>query len=162
MDTKTTNAWKSTQQELRGFVYHRVKDKAVADDIVQDVFLKVHSNLGQLKDTDKLTGWIFRITRNAITDHFRSKSKSLNYSDLDWEDDRQDLNDCVGRCLSEMLVTLPEKYREALELSEIQNLSQIDLARKLKISHSGAKSRVQRAMDLVDGGWKDLLPKSKR
>ena len=133
MDTITTNIWKKTQRELKGYVYHKVKDKAMADDIVQDVFLKVHSNLAQLKDTDKMTGWIFRITSNAINDHFRIKSKSLKFSDLDWDSDNQTLNDCVGRCLSEMLVTLPEKYREALELSEIQDLSQIDLAKKLNI-----------------------------
>ncbi len=48
-----------------------------------------------------------------------------------------------------MLLTLPEKYREAIELTEFKNLSQLDLAHKLDISYSGAKSRVQRARQLL-------------
>ncbi len=141
--------WSKTQYELKSFVYRRVKDKALADDIVQDVFLKVHTKLGQLKDTEKITGWIYQITRNAITDHFRSKSKIISAMDLDWESDHQRLNDCVSTCLQEMLLTLPEKYREALELTELKNLSQTELAQRLDISYSGAKSRVQRARQML-------------
>ena len=141
--------WTKTQYELRNFVYRRVRDKALADDIVQDVFLKVHAKLGQLKDTEKITGWIYKITRNVITDYFRNKSKTISAHDLDWESDHQILNDCVSSCLQEMLLTLPEKYREALELTEIKNLTQTELAQKLNISYSGAKSRVQRARQML-------------
>ena len=48
-----------------------------------------------------------------------------------------------------MLETLPKKYQEAIQLTEIQNLSQTDLAKKLNISYSGAKSRVQRARQML-------------
>ncbi len=142
-------AWSRTQKELKSFVYRRVKDKALAEDIVQDVLVKVHTRLGQLKDSEKLTGWIYQITRNAITDYFRAKSKTIELTDLDWESDRQVLNHCVASCLGDMLVTLPGKYREALELAEIENLSQTDLAGRLNISYSGAKSRVQRARQML-------------
>ena len=138
-----------TRQELKNFIYRRVKDKAVSDDIVQDVFLKVHMRLGQLNSPEKITGWMYQITRNAITDHFRSKSKLINSHDLDWESDNQALTDCVSTCLGEMLDTLPKKYQEAIQLTEIQNLSQTDLAKKLNISYSGAKSRVQRARQML-------------
>ena len=59
------------------------------------------------------------------------------------------MKDCVISCLGEMLLTLPEKYRQAIELTELQNLSQTHLAEKLNISHSGAKSRVQRARQML-------------
>jgi len=148
---ETTNAQTldKTRQQLRSFVYRRVKDSALAEDIVQDVFVKVHTRLGQLKDSEKVTGWLYQITRNAIADHFRAKSKSIEPSELDWESDRQALNDCVASCLGEMLVTLPQKYREALELAEIEGLSQTALAGRLQISYSGAKSRVQRARQML-------------
>src|SRR5882757_9808189 len=102
-----TISWTKTQQELKNFVFKRVRDKALADDIVQDVFLKVHAKLEQLKDIEKVSGWIFQITRNAITDHFRNKSKTISAYDLDWESEHQMLNDCVSSCLQEMLLTLP-------------------------------------------------------
>lgn len=149
MKTSEAIVWTKTQQELKSFVYRKVKDKALAEDIVQDVFLKVHAKLGQLKDSEKVSSWIYQITRNTITDYYRSKSKSILFQDLDWDSDHQLLNDCVSGCLQEMLLTLPEKYREAIALTEIENLSQTNLAERLNISYSGAKSRVQRARQML-------------
>ena len=149
MDTTLLGTWSKTQAKLKSFIYGKVKDKAVADDIAQDVFLKVHVGMGQLKDSDKITGWIYRITRNTIMDHFRSRSKAMSITGLDWESDQRDLNDCVSSCLTEMLDTLPEKYKEVLKLAEMENVSQTELAHRLNISYSGAKSRVQRARQML-------------
>jgi len=137
------------QNELLGYVTRRVKDKSLAEDIVHDVFLKVQAKANQVRDEDKMIGWIYRVTKNTIIDHFRFQSRIVNQEDLDWEDDKRYLNQCVEQCLAEKLATLPVKYREALELSEVQGLSQLDLARKLNISYSGAKSRVQRARQML-------------
>jgi len=149
MEALTASNLNFFNNELKGFVYKRVKDRDLTEDIVHDVYLKVRGKIGQLEHDEKIAGWIYKIARNAITDHFRSKSKTIHSHDLDWESDNNVLNDCVSYCLNEMLVTLPEKYREAIELTEIQNLSQTDLATKLGISYSGAKSRVQRARQML-------------
>lgn len=137
------------QNELLSFVVKRVKDRSLAEDIVHDVFLKAQANAGQVKDNDKLIGWIYRIARNAIIDHFRLQSRVINAKDVDWEEDKQNLNECVERCITEKLETLPSKYKEALELSDLQGLSQLELAQRLNISYSGAKSRVQRARQML-------------
>jgi RNA polymerase sigma-70 factor (ECF subfamily) len=113
----------------------------VANDIVQDVFLKVQAKINQLKDTDKLTSWIFQITRHAITDYFRPKTKTFDITELQWESDTQELNECVAICLNKLVYTLPQKYRDAVVLAEVENLSQTVLAERLGISYSGAKSR---------------------
>src|ERR1041385_2303630 len=128
------------QNELKGFIYKRVKDKAVTEDIIHDVFLKVQNKIGQLRDNEKITGWIYQVTKNTIIDHFRKQSKSINPSDLDWENDTPNFNECVAGYLKDLLPTLPEKYREALQLTELENLSQLELAERLGISYSGAKS----------------------
>ena len=137
------------QNELLGYVNRRVKNRALAEDIVHDVFLKVQEKSNQLKENEKMMGWIYQITRNTIIDHFRFQSRVVRPEDLDWEEDKAYLNQCVERCLTEKLATLPVKYREALELSEVQGISQLDLAKRLKISYSGAKSRVQRARQML-------------
>lgn len=144
-----TLIWPRIQQQLKGFVFRQTKDKALTEDIVHDVFLKIHDRLPQLRENDKIIGWIFRITRNTITDHFRKQARSIRAVDLDWESSPSSLNDCVTACLQEMLLTLPDKYREAIELTELQNMSQLQLAEALHISYSGAKSRVQRARQLL-------------
>lgn len=149
MNALQTEIWTTTQDKLRNFVLRYTHDRAVADDIVQDVFLKVHSKIGQVRESDKLVGWIFQVTRHAITDYFRQKSKTIDAKDIDWDSDQVSLNDCVSSCLADMLATLPAKYREALELIELKNLSQLELAKALNISYSGAKSRVQRARQML-------------
>lgn len=149
MNVTQTEIWNSTQDKLKNFVFKLTRDREIAADIVQDVFLKVHAKINQVKDSDKLTGWIYRIARNTITDYYRGRSKAMNLHDIDWESDKNSLNDCVSGCLSDMLTTLPRKYREALELTELSNVSQLELAKALNISYSGAKSRVQRARQML-------------
>ncbi len=143
------NTWLQTESHLRSFVYRKVKDKALAEDIVQDVFLKVYSQINNLKDSEKITGWIYQITRNVITDHFRKQAKSLYAEEPELAGEQSNYNECVVSCLTDMLQNLPAKYREALELTEFENLSQLQLAERLQISYSGAKSRVQRARQLL-------------
>jgi RNA polymerase sigma-70 factor (ECF subfamily) len=142
-------AWTKAQKELVTFVNRRIRDKAEAEDIVQDVFVKVYTRMGQLKETDKLRSWMFQITRNSIADYYRGKRKEILAEDLDWDNGNKPLNECVSSCLQHMITTLPDKYREAFELSEIHNLAQVDLAKQLNISYSGAKSRVQRARQML-------------
>lgn len=141
--------WDSLHDELVAFVQSKVKDKATAKDIVQDVFIKVHTRSTQLKEADKITSWIYQITRNAVADHYRNASKVLDPVNVDWESNHHEFNDCVSYCLKALMNTLPEKYRTPLELSEIENLSQYELAQRLNISYSGARSRVQRARKML-------------
>lgn len=133
------------QNELKRYVLKRVKDQTLTEDIVQEVFIKVQTKYHQLADHQKVTSWIYQIAQNTITDFYRNKSREALVLDLDWESDDRSLNACVETCLKDMLQTLPQPYREALELVELEGLSQHALANKLGISYSGAKSRVQRA-----------------
>lgn len=145
MHTSVYSSWLKVQQELKMFVLKKVRDNDLAEDIVHDVFLKVHSKHHQLHDANKLTGWIFKVARNSIIDQFRKERRNISLEDLDWEEEEHALNNCVADCLNELVKTLPPKYQEALELTEKQNHSQYQLAEELGISYSGAKSRVQRA-----------------
>ena len=145
------------QNELKGFVFKHVKDISLTEDIIHDVFLKVHANLNELQKPDKITSWIYQITQNTITDHFRKKARKINLVDLDWESEIPNYNVCVAGYLSELLKTLPDKYREAFQLAEIENISQLELAERLGISYSGAKSRVQRARQMLREKLEEVL-----
>jgi len=156
MEELAIHAWTQIRGELTRFVYKRVKDKALAEDIVHDVLLKIYAKAGQLKESDKIFAWIYQITRNAVNDYFRSQSRTFDIRDLDLDSDTKDFNDCVAFCLNTLIKTLPSKYKEALELTEHQNLSQLEMADRLGISYSGAKSRVQRARSLLKQKLHDL------
>ena len=149
MEELAVHAWTQIRGELTRFVNKRVKDKALAEDLVHDVLLKVYAKAGQVKESDKIFAWIYQITRNTVNDYFRSQSRNIDVRELDFDSDPKDFNDCVAFCLNTLINTLPPKYKEALELTDYQNLSQVELADRLGISYSGAKSRVQRARTLL-------------
>lgn len=137
------------QNQLKGFVFKKVRNKAVAEDIIHDVFLKAQKNSSQLKDPKKASAWLYQITRNAIIDHYRISSKAIEVTDMDWQNEEQNYNTCAAKCLQELLPSLPEKYRIPLQLADLENLSQLELAQRLGISYSGAKTRVQRARKML-------------
>ena len=82
MAPTTERIWKEHADQLRGFIYRRIPDSSVVDDLVQEVFVKVQSKVDTLQDETRLQGWLYQITRNVIVDHFRglSSGKFLNFS----------------------------------------------------------------------------------
>ena len=63
--------WAEVGAEMERFVRRRISDPHHADDVVAEVMLRIHQNLGSLDDRERLTAWVYRIARNAITDHYR-------------------------------------------------------------------------------------------
>ena len=157
----TYQIWVELKTNLHRFIARRAANEADADDILQEVFVKIHSNIGRLRDSTKLHSWVYQITRNAITDYYRSRRSDLS---LDASPDAFDIageeppeaeaeREEIMVCLSPMVERLPEDYRKALKMSDVIGLKQAVVATELNISLSGAKSRVQRARSKM----KDML-----
>jgi RNA polymerase sigma-70 factor (ECF subfamily) len=133
---------------LHQFIRRRVSDPHGAEDILQDVFLKIHTRIDTLHRHDRIAAWIYQIARNAIADYYRAQRPTTDLpailalsDDLSEDDVVRELLPCVAA----MVDALPDTYREALRLTEYEGLSQKQLSEQLGISFSGAKSRVQRA-----------------
>ena len=148
MNTIENIQWHKYQQALMNFVRKRVKDSDVAKDIVQEVIIKMYTKLDQLKDDSSITSWMYQITRHKIADHYRESHRPSEPAALE-ADPRNPLNECVETCLTEMIPSLPDKYREAIEWAEQKELPQVELAARLNISYSGLKCRVQRARQML-------------
>jgi RNA polymerase sigma-70 factor (ECF subfamily) len=150
MDT-TVVIWQNFSDHLRNFIRKKVGNQQDVEDLLQDVFVKVHTNLCNLKEQQKLQQWIFRIARNVINDYYRHTKRNMPNDAEEYyrfqmeEDDERDLTNC----LLPFVDSLPEKYREAVELSELKGWKQQQVATHLGISLSGAKSRVQRGREMI-------------
>ena len=134
--------------ELKRFVYKQTRDKSLAEDIVQDVFLKARNSADQLRDAKKATSWVYQIARNAIIDHYRKRSRGIELLQ-DTDNEEPNYNECAAQCLKELIPSLPEKYRVPFQLAEIDKLSQTSLTQELGLTYSGVKSRVQRARKML-------------
>ncbi|MCI0707865.1 MAG: RNA polymerase sigma factor SigZ [Ignavibacteriae bacterium] len=149
----TEQIWETFHQDLHSFIRRRVKDEDMSKDILQDVFLKIHLKAHTLRESDRLAGWVYQITRNSMLDYFRSRKNSTVLPDilpeLPDEKAEDNYNREIAECVKPMIDRLPELYREALLHTELGDLSQKEYAQKIGISYTGAKSRVQRARALL-------------
>jgi RNA polymerase sigma-70 factor (ECF subfamily) len=147
MNATLEHIWHEFADRLGQFIRSRVSDPATAEDIRQDVFVKIQKRLGQLEDPAKVEGWIYLVTRNAVIDHYRRRKETVEVPETlaaeaeSRDDELAELKAAFRR----MIYSLPDLYREALVLTEFEGLTQQELADRLGISLSGAKSRVQRA-----------------
>lgn len=147
----TEQVWHDLHDRLLRFIRSRVGDEASAEDILQEVFLKIHARIGTLRDEERLESWVFQIVRHAIADHRRAMRPQAALPDEIAAPDEEEDEETAARRLSGglrgMLATLPGPYREALLLTEYAGLTQQELAGRAGISLSGAKSRVQRGRE---------------
>jgi RNA polymerase sigma-70 factor (ECF subfamily) len=155
MEYNTEKIWEDFSEKLRSFIAYKVSDPSHIDDILQDIFVKIHRNIDTLEDSSKIRSWVYRIAGNTIIDYYRKRKNGMSgidsidaqeedallaFDEIDGEDPAKE----VASGLKGMIEALPEKYSQALFLVEFEGLSQVELAKKLNISVSGAKSRVQR------------------
>jgi len=156
-------------QRLLSYIRGRVSTPHDAEDLLQDVFVRTHANLGDVKDTENVTAWVYQITRNAITDYYRRRAASAEalgrlaeqmdqrLPSVSGPEARTDIvrraSDEFAQCLEPMLGEVPEPYRQAVTITEIDGMTQKDAAEKLGVSVSGMKSRVQRGR----GKLKDVI-----
>ncbi|MDN5277148.1 MAG: polymerase sigma-70 factor, subfamily [Clostridiales bacterium] len=117
------------------------------------MFLKICSDIDQIKDNGRIYAWIYQITRNTIADYYRNKRDTIEISDLSETDiadsDEYEIINELVLCLKNMIESLPDKYKQAIVLTQLGGLTQKELARKLGMSISGAKSRVQRGRAML-------------
>ena len=137
--------------KLSSFIRSKVAEDMV-DDLIQDVFMKIHTRIDSLKEGAKIESWLYQITRNTIIDHYRSKRTTEKLPD--WIEQAQPETEETIKlellsCLEPMVKELPDKYRNAVQMSEMESKTQKEVAEQEGISLSGAKSRVQRGRTLL-------------
>jgi RNA polymerase sigma-70 factor (ECF subfamily) len=144
----------SIGSQVKRYLVSRVRNEALADDLLQEVFLRIHKNIDSLKDINGIQSWIYRIAKNVAVDHHRA---SKGYPDELTEDlliatpglSAPGSGGELDLSVKRMIEQLPEPYREALLLTTYSGLKQHELASRAGISLPAAKSRVQRGRKLL-------------
>lgn len=154
LDTETI--WREFHESLLRFIARRVRSRETAEDILQDVMLRIHRQVAGIERTEAVGAWVHAIARNAIADHYRSVSARRERPAGDQpgpeladgpEAEPPDLRAELAACVAPLLKRLPAKYRDALTLTELEGLTQAEAAARTGITLSGMKARVQRARE---------------
>lgn len=146
----TAHVWESFSADVRRYFARRVAEPQDADDLVQEVFLRVHRHLPELRAGERVAPWVFRVARHALIDFYRRRATRDVAEPVDEslpmdEGDDASMTELVASWLEDFLPALDAADHEALRLADIDGVAQTELARRWGVSVSGAKSRVQRA-----------------
>ncbi len=143
---------------LLRFIRARVSSAADAEDITQDVLLRMHRSVSTLAAGERLGAWLFQVARNAIVDYYRARGRASEVVDPHTstdivaeefagspDEDPKRFERDASRCLDAFIDRLDARYAEALRLVDVEGLTHKAVADRVGLSVPGVKSRVQRA-----------------
>jgi RNA polymerase sigma-70 factor (ECF subfamily) len=150
-----TEIYDQYYQKVRKFILHTVRNEWVADDLVQETFIKINNNLDHVRDAARLQAWVFRIAHNVCRDYFRQQGKnpSLGLEEISGEPaaakaptTQKELEQGqMRKCVFGLVNFLPESLRTVIILADISEFSQREIADILGISLENVKIRLHRA-----------------
>ena len=162
-------------RSIINFAYRFVRNRGVAEELAQEVFLRVYESAPGYKVNAKFTSWLYRIATNVCLNeirkpHVRAALKNDESNDAATQVDNPGVNgvsvlpdrlleqQAVSRALKNALVQLPEKQRAAFILNKYQDLSYAEVAEAMLISEKAVKSLIHRAKETLADRLKPLLP----
>lgn len=138
-------------RELLAFVERRVRDRALAEEILQDAFVRGIEKADEIRES--ALGWMYRMLRNAIIDRARRAAVQRDRlealaAELETQTDPE-LADVACKCVGELARTLKPEYADALQRIDIDGVAVKDYAEASGITASNAGVRVFRARDAL-------------
>lgn len=136
------------------FLERRVGDRALAEDILQDAFVRSLDKAGAVRDEEALVPWFYRMLRNAAIDHQRRRASASRRLDafaaeLEAEQAGTETHGAICACIAELAGNLKPQYADALRAIEIEGVAVKDYAEREGISASNAGVRIFRARDAL-------------
>ncbi|NVK64126.1 MAG: RNA polymerase sigma-70 factor [Flavobacteriales bacterium] len=168
MNTTVLNTlFKAHYDELCRYAFSIVKDQDAAEDVVQQLFIKLWEKRDSIREIDNIRSYLFRSTFNMSLNEQKkmqrmpkSDDEAVRNSSLQSEVQTSSLlttNELQGRVDSAMMV-LPEKCREVFRLSRFEQLSYKEIAEELEISPKTVENQMGKALRIMREELKDYLP----
>ncbi|AFV01149.1 MULTISPECIES: sigma-70 family RNA polymerase sigma factor [unclassified Dehalobacter] len=148
--------WIIYSPKLKNYIMKQVSDQYEAEDILQEVGLRIQKSASKIQEITNVEAWLYRIAHNLIVDYYRSARKYALTEDIGDIADianlaerdatgRENYNNETAECLLKLVEYLPITDQEAILECDYKGTKQNLLAEKWGISKSGSKSRIQRA-----------------
>lgn len=145
----------ANHREFLGFLQSRVGSRAIAEDILQDAFVRGIGKLESLRDDESAVAWFYRILRNAVIDHHRrhevtDRRLAALAAELDVTAEQSgELHGAVCQCVARLADNLKPEYADALRRIEVDGVAIKDYAAEAGITSNNAAVRVFRAREAL-------------
>jgi RNA polymerase sigma-70 factor (ECF subfamily) len=146
------------KQRIYSFIYSKIKDRNIADDVFQDTFIKVIQTLkkGKYNEEGRFVSWVMRIAHNLIIDHFRRQQRMPMYDTYDHEQDvfyrlsepSKNIEDMIidsqiKSDITALMLELPENQYEVLKMRLFQDMSFKEIAERTNVSINTSLGRMR-------------------
>ena len=139
--------YESYKSKVYSTAYRMLGNSTDAEDITQDVFVRVYKKLHTLRNEAVLSTWIWRITMNLCIDWLRKKKVKMVSSEEPIVTDRSDPH--LKLTLERMISSLPDGYKSVFILHDVEGLNHKEISKVLRISEGTSKSQLHRARMLL-------------
>lgn len=133
------------------FLERRVGDRALAEDILQEAFVRGIDRAGQLRDSESAVAWFYRILRNAVVDHHRragASSRAMSAAAAEWQAQAApdaDTAEAICQCVRRLAASLKPEYASVLERVDVDGVAVKAFAAESGITANNASVRLHRA-----------------
>lgn len=144
-----------SHREFLGFLERRLGDRALAEDILQDAFVKSIERGESVRQEESAEAWFYRLLRNAVIDHHRragTRSRALESLAREMEGASEpppDLHEAICSCITQLAATLKPEYAEAIQTIEVEGVPVQEFASAAGITANNAAVRVFRAREAL-------------
>jgi RNA polymerase sigma factor (sigma-70 family) len=145
----------ANHREFQRFLEKRVGSRALAEDILQEAFVRGIGRIETLRNDESAVAWFYRTLRNAVTDHHRrhdvaERALAAFAEELEKHvDPEEEIRGAVCQCVARLAETLKPEYAEALQSIEVEGVPVKTFAEERGISSNNAAVRVFRAREAL-------------
>jgi RNA polymerase sigma-70 factor (ECF subfamily) len=158
--------FKEHESRIYNFIYRMTQNEADAEELTQEVFIRVWNGIDELRSDSSINSWIYRIASNVWLDSFRKNKRESKQESLEMYDEF--LYDAkilliedeiykakLAECIRSYITKLPEDYRAVIILHDIEGFKNSEIAKMFGISLDAVKIRLHRAR----GKLREILTK---
>lgn len=139
------SAWSEHAQPLGHWLKAKSRDESLAEDLLQEVFIRAMIKDHEFCDIANPRAWLYRVANNLLIDHSRKKHPILLEQDIEQESDPEAVIDTLTQCLTRVLSELPEQDSHILNACDIKRIPQQEYANQNGLTLPAVKSRLLRA-----------------
>ncbi|MDO8989693.1 MAG: sigma-70 family RNA polymerase sigma factor [Sideroxyarcus sp.] len=140
------NSWRAHENELRNYLQHRVADSHLAEDLLQDVFVKAMRQGSGFCELDNPRAWLYQVARNALVDYQRLHRETVELpNDIAVPAEQVEPVVQLGACVARVLSELNHEDRDIIEQCDLNGMKQQDYAKAHDLTLAAVKSRLLRA-----------------
>ena len=144
-----SSLWLEYKNGLKYYIFKKVNNEEIANDLSHEVLMKVYNSCCSSVNIKNVRSWMFQIAHNTTIDYLKKQGKFTDNVPENYYNDDDDVYQDANEIVKPLMQLLPEKYATPLQLSDIEELKQKEVAQKLNLSLTATKSRIQRARNLL-------------